>query len=134
MNLTVKMMERIVSHTRIDSDIDALPSNVVSRQQCGIAPRELRESETWQAQLQRDPGSQGPYEGAFQQRLRFLTESQRREADDIGHLDDKINQLRHEFQESMSECAMNVQEIRQEMRSRGQALDRLFHKGRQTYE
>ena len=69
----------------------------------------LGEPEPWQAQLQRDPQSQEPYEGALQQRIRLLTESQRREADDIGHLDTKINQLRHEFQEAMTESALALQ-------------------------
>ena len=87
----------------------------ISRAMSGTTPRESRGSETWQAQLQRDPGPQEPYESALHQRLRVPTESQRRE------------RLRHEFQECMSECAMNMQQIRQEMQSRGQVLDRLFH-------
>ena len=79
--------------------------------------------ETWQAQLKRDPQSQEPYEGSFQQRTRLLTESQRREADDIGHLDTKVNQLRHEFQETMTESPLSLQRVIQDVaRARGQRL------------
>ena len=58
---------------------------------------------------------------------RRLAESRRQGAEDINHLDSKINQFRHDFQETMIESALSVQRVTQEVRGQGQRLDRLSH-------
>ena len=100
-----------------------------ARAMSGRAPRELTEVEIEQMQSQENSQTPEAHEGAIQQRLRRLAESQRQSAEDLNHLDSKINQFRHDFRESMAESALTIQRVMQEVRGRGQRLDRLSHVG-----
>ena len=78
-----------------------------------------------QLQSQGNAQTPEPYEDTLQQQLRRLTEAQRKGADDITHLDSRINQFRHDFRKTMVESALALQTVMQEVRGHGQRLDRL---------
>ena len=77
-----------------------------ARAMSGRAPRELTEIEV--EQLQSHENSQIPesVEEALQQRLRRLIEAQRKGTEDITQLDSRINQVRHDFRDTMVESAL----------------------------
>ena len=91
----------------------------------------MRELEPWFAQLQRDTQAQGLGEEAIHQRIaRFLAEHQRREANSRGTIEQRLDQLRHEFQGAMTEHEISCQRTAQEFHGRGtqhEQLHQLVH-------
>ena len=80
----------------------------------------LRELEPWIAQLQRDTQAQGSDEQTIHQRItRFLAEHQRQEANGRGTLEQRLDQLRHEFQGDMTDHEISFQHIADTFRDRG---------------
>ena len=68
----------------------------------------LREHAPGLNQLQQDTQSQGPDENTTHQRItRFLAEYQRREANNRGNQENRLDQFRQEFQEAMTEHALS---------------------------
>ena len=64
-------------------------------------------------------------EDIFQHRLQRLTETQRQNAEDLRHVDSKVDQIRHDFREAMTESALIVQSVMQEVRSLTHGLNRI---------
>ena len=82
----------------------------------GRAPRELTEAEIERLQSQENSQT---HESQLQ--------AQRKDANDITQLDSRLNQLRHDFRETMVESTLALQSVMQEVRGHGPRLDRLSH-------
>ena len=107
------------AETKHDNDAENRPTNRnrrryrltvqqrrTARAMDGRASRELTEAEIEQVQSQESSQTPESHEGTLQQRLRRITESQRKGAEEITHLDSRINQFRHDFRETMIESTL----------------------------
>ena len=86
----------------------------------------LGELDQWISQLQNDVQNCGLNNEAFRHRVtQFLAELQRREANNRTALEQRVAQLRHEFQEAMTAIAISFTRISQEFQGRGARHDQL---------
>ena len=93
----------------------------------------LGELDQWVTQLRKDVQNRGLNNEAFHQRVtQFLAEHQRREANGRTALEQRVAQLKHEFEEAMTETAISFTRISQEFHGRGarrEQLRQLVHTG-----
>ena len=86
----------------------------------------VEELEPWFAPLRQDTQTHGLDNDAIHQRFtRFLAERQRREANSRSAIEQRLDVLRHEFQDAMREHAMSFNRISQEFRGRGTRHEQL---------
>ena len=78
-------------------------------------------------QPQEDVQMPEAHEGTLQQRLQRLTVSQRRSVEDSNQVNYRVDQLRHDFRETMVESALTIQSVMQEIRGQGQGIERIRH-------
>ena len=62
-----------------------------------------------------------------QQRLQWLTASQRQNAESLTQLNSRIDQLGHEFRQTMIESALTIQSVMQETCGLGQGMEQINH-------
>ena len=60
-------------------------------------------------------------------KIQRLTASQRQNAENLTHVDGRVDQLRHNFREARVDSALALQGVMQEVRGQGQGMERIRH-------
>ena len=100
--------------------VEGRPRPAAPRRMVTQARAPLEELDQWITQLRSDVQNRGLNNEAFRQRVtQFLAEHQRREANGRTALEQRVAELRHEFQDAMTETAGSFTRISQEFQGRG---------------